>query len=213
MPQGLEILLIGHAGHPEVVGTLGQLPDGAVRLIETVAQARTFVPRDPNKLAFVTQTTLSVDDTAEIVAVLKARFPDIVRADERRHLLRHDQPPGRRQGDRADDRRPVRRGQPAELELAAPRRGRETRRLRQRACLIERAADIRWGDVAGAANVGVTAGASAPEVARRGGDRRLPRALRCHARDGDDRARAHHLQRAARASSFAPFPDARRRKG
>jgi len=76
--EGLEILLIGHAGHPEVVGTMGQLPEGAVRLIETVAQARAFNPRDPKKLAFVTQTTLSVDDTAEIVGVLQARFPHIV---------------------------------------------------------------------------------------------------------------------------------------
>ena len=74
MPRA-EILLIGHAGHPEVVGTMGQLPDGAVRLIETVAQARTFVPRDPDKLAFVTQTTLSVDDTSEIVAVLRRASP------------------------------------------------------------------------------------------------------------------------------------------
>jgi len=74
---GREIVLIGHAGHPEVEGTLGQLPPGAISLIETVADARSFAPRDPANLAFVTQTTLSVDDTAEIVAVLKARFPDM----------------------------------------------------------------------------------------------------------------------------------------
>ena len=76
--EGLEIVLIGHAGHPEVVGTMGQLPEGAVRLVETVADARAFAPVNPDKLAFVTQTTLSVDDTAEIVAVLKERFPNIV---------------------------------------------------------------------------------------------------------------------------------------
>jgi 4-hydroxy-3-methylbut-2-enyl diphosphate reductase len=74
---GREILLIGHAGHPEVVGTIGQLPPGAITLIETAEDARAFTPRDPENLAFVTQTTLSVDDTAEIVAVLKARFPAI----------------------------------------------------------------------------------------------------------------------------------------
>ena len=75
--EGREIVLIGHAGHPEVIGTMGQLPAGAVTLIETVEQAEAFQPRDPANLAFVTQTTLSVDDTAEIVGALKARFPDI----------------------------------------------------------------------------------------------------------------------------------------
>jgi len=74
---GREIVLIGHAGHPEVVGTMGQLPDGAVTLIETVEDAADFTPKDPKTLAFVTQTTLSVDDTAEIVAALRARFPEI----------------------------------------------------------------------------------------------------------------------------------------
>ncbi len=72
---GREIVLIGHAGHPEVEGTLGQLPDGAITLIETAADARAFQPRDPANLAFVTQTTLSVDDTVEIVGVLQTRFP------------------------------------------------------------------------------------------------------------------------------------------
>jgi 4-hydroxy-3-methylbut-2-enyl diphosphate reductase len=75
--EGREIVLIGHAGHPEVIGTMGQLPDGAVKLIETVEDARHFVPADPANLAFVTQTTLSVEDTSEIVATLKARFPGI----------------------------------------------------------------------------------------------------------------------------------------
>ena len=75
--RGLEILLIGHAGHPEVIGTMGQLPEGTVKLIETVADAEGFSPADPDKLAFVTQTTLSVDDTAEIVSVLRRRFPSI----------------------------------------------------------------------------------------------------------------------------------------
>ena len=74
---GREIVLIGHAGHPEVVGTMGQLPDGAVVLIETVADAMAYEPRDPGNIAFVTQTTLSVDDTAEIVAALRGRFPSM----------------------------------------------------------------------------------------------------------------------------------------
>ena len=74
---GREIVLIGHAGHPEVIGTMGQLPAGAVALIETVADAAAFQPRDAANLAFVTQTTLSVDDTAEIIATLQARFPGV----------------------------------------------------------------------------------------------------------------------------------------
>jgi 4-hydroxy-3-methylbut-2-enyl diphosphate reductase len=75
--DGREIVLIGHAGHPEVVGTLGQLPEGAVALVESVEQAEAFQPRDPARLAYVTQTTLSLDDTQEIVAALKARFPEM----------------------------------------------------------------------------------------------------------------------------------------
>ena len=75
--EGLETILIGHRGHPEVVGTMGQLPDSAISLIETVADAESFVPRNPDRLAFVSQTTLSVDDTAEIVAVLQTRFPNM----------------------------------------------------------------------------------------------------------------------------------------
>ncbi len=74
---GREIVLIGHEGHPEVVGTMGQLPEGAVALIETEDDARTFQPKDADNVAFVTQTTLSVDDTASIVSILQARFPGI----------------------------------------------------------------------------------------------------------------------------------------
>lgn len=73
--EGREIILIGHNGHPEVIGTMGQLPKGVVKLIETVEDARTFLPEDSTKLAYVTQTTLSVDDTQEIVDVLKQKFP------------------------------------------------------------------------------------------------------------------------------------------
>ena len=75
--DGREIVLIGHAGHPEVVGTMGQLPPGAVRLIETIEDAETFVPVDASNLAFVTQTTLSVEDTADLVDALRRRFPQI----------------------------------------------------------------------------------------------------------------------------------------
>ena len=74
---GRQIVLIGHAGHPEVEGTMGQLPDGVVTLIETVEDAERFQPRDPDHLAYVTQTTLSLDDTSEIIGVLKRRFPSL----------------------------------------------------------------------------------------------------------------------------------------
>ena len=74
---GHHILLIGHEGHPEVIGTMGQLPDGHITLIETEDDAHSFVPQDPNNLALVTQTTLSVDDTANMIAILKERFPTI----------------------------------------------------------------------------------------------------------------------------------------
>lgn len=74
---GREIVLIGHEGHPEVIGTMGQLDDGVMTLIETVEDVEAFTPRDPANLAFVTQTTLSVDDTAEIVEALQARFPEV----------------------------------------------------------------------------------------------------------------------------------------
>jgi 4-hydroxy-3-methylbut-2-enyl diphosphate reductase len=75
--RGHEIVLVGHAGHPEVEGTMGQLPPGTISLVETVEDARSFEPHDPDDLAWITQTTLSVDDTSEIVAVLKERFPNI----------------------------------------------------------------------------------------------------------------------------------------
>ena len=75
--EGHHILLIGHEGHPEVIGTMGQLPDGHITLIETEDDARNFVPQDPNNLALVTQTTLSVDDTANMISILKERFPTI----------------------------------------------------------------------------------------------------------------------------------------
>src|SRR5690606_24993719 len=75
--EGREIVLIGHAGHVEVIGTMGQLPPGVITLVQTVEDAEAFMPRDPDKLAYVTQTTLSVDDTSAIVEVLRRRFPRI----------------------------------------------------------------------------------------------------------------------------------------
>ena len=92
--RGREIVLIGHAGHPEVVGTMGQLPAGAITLVETEADARAFQPKAPEKLAYITQTTLSVDDTASIVAILSRALPGDDGAAQGGHLLRHHQPAG-----------------------------------------------------------------------------------------------------------------------
>ena len=76
--NGLQIVMIGHAGHPETIGTMGQLPDGGVLLVENTEDVKNLTVRDPNKLAYVTQTTLSIDDTTEVVEALKVRFPSIV---------------------------------------------------------------------------------------------------------------------------------------
>jgi 4-hydroxy-3-methylbut-2-en-1-yl diphosphate reductase len=160
--EGLEILLIGHTGHPEVAGTMGQLPEGAIHLIETAAQARAFTPRDPEKLAFVTQTTLSVDDTAEIVGVLTARFPAMVGPPKEDicYATTNRQAAVKAIAPKLDWLFVV--GSPQSsnslrlVEVALRAGGANAR-------LIESAADIPWLEVAGAANVGVTAGASAPE--------------------------------------------------
>ncbi len=161
--DGSEILLIGHAGHPEVVGTMGQLPDGAVTLIETVDDARSFQPRNPEKLAFVTQTTLSVDDTAEIVGVLRVRFPqiaapakeDICYATTNRQAAVKSMAP---QIDRLFVVGSPQSSNSLRLVEVAKRAGCAG------AILIDRADDIPWDDLAGVQSVGITAGASAPEV-------------------------------------------------
>ena len=161
--QGREIVLVGHKGHPEVIGTMGQLPDGAVRLIETATEAEQFVPLDASKLAYVTQTTLSIDDTAGIVAILKERFPAIagpVKEDicyattNRQHSVKAI-------ADRVD----------ALIVVGSPQSSNSLRlvEVAERsgcpiAVLIERAAQIPWQRLGGIATVGVTAGASAPEV-------------------------------------------------
>jgi 4-hydroxy-3-methylbut-2-enyl diphosphate reductase len=159
---GREIVLIGHAGHPEVVGTLGQLPDGAVELIETVADAEAFTPRDPANIAFVTQTTLSVDDTAEIVAALRARFPAIAapHKEDICYATTNRQDAVKTVGARSD----------VLLVLGSANSSNSVRlaevgrRAGAQAYLIEDAdaLDLDW--IENARVVGVTAGASAPEV-------------------------------------------------
>lgn len=161
--EGSEILLIGHAGHPEVIGTTGQLPEGAVHLIETVDDARAFTPRNPGRLAVITQTTLSVDDTKEIVSVLKARFPQLVtpRKDDICYATTNRQDAVKRIALACD--RMIVVGSPnssnsLRLVEVAERAGCPY------AMLVQRAAEIDWGVFSGISRLGVTAGASAPEV-------------------------------------------------
>ena len=126
--RGREIVLIGHAGHPEVVGTMGQLPPGSITLVETLEDVTEFTPRDANKLAYVTQTTLSVDDTAAMVELLKQRFPGHLGSAQGRHLLRDHEPPGCGQARRAHRRRHDRCRRAQFIEFAtAERSGREIR--------------------------------------------------------------------------------------
>ncbi|MEQ1867111.1 MAG: 4-hydroxy-3-methylbut-2-enyl diphosphate reductase [Micropepsaceae bacterium] len=161
--SGREIVLIGHAGHPEVIGTMGQLEPGAVKLIETVADAEAFAPADPSRLAYITQTTLSVDDTAEIVGVLKARFPMIAvpHKEDICYATTNRQEAVKAIAPRAD----------VLLVIGAPNSSNSMRlvEVAERAgvrasALVQRASDIDWGMIEGARVVGLTAGASAPDV-------------------------------------------------
>jgi 4-hydroxy-3-methylbut-2-en-1-yl diphosphate reductase len=160
---GHTILLIGHAGHPEVIGTMGQLPEGAVRLVETVAEAEKFAPPAGARLAYITQTTLSVDDTADIIAVLKRRFPSIVapHKEDICYATTNRQEAMKRVAPRAQ----------TVLVIGAPNSSNSMRLVEvarragaKHAMLIQRAADIDWKSLAGTATVALSAGASAPEV-------------------------------------------------
>ncbi len=161
-PDRRHILMIGHAGHPEVVGTMGQLPPGSVTLVQSVEDAATVMPADPAQLAFITQTTLSVDDTAEIVETLRRRFPADRGAEAGGHLLRHHQPPGRGEGDRARLRPGRGDRQPEQQQLPAPAGGGGARRGPQ-AILLPKAEQLDWSVMDGVRTMGLTAGASAPE--------------------------------------------------
>ena len=159
---GREIVLIGHAGHPEVIGTMGQLPPGSISLIETLEDARAFAPRDPANLAFVTQTTLSVDDTAEIVAALQARFPQIAapRKEDICYATTNRQVAVKELARDADLVLVIgasNSSNSVRLAEVALRAGAKASHL------IESADDLDWAWLAGVATVGVTAGASAPE--------------------------------------------------
>lgn len=161
--RGHEILLIGHAGHPEVIGTIGQLPPGAITLIETNEDANSFVPKDPSKLAVITQTTLSVDDTREILAILQNRFPDIAvpRKDDICYATTNRQDAVKRIAPQCD--RMIVVGSPnssnsMRLVEVAERAG------CPRAMLLEQGSEIDWTEFENIRSLGVTAGASAPEI-------------------------------------------------
>ncbi|WP_332770589.1 4-hydroxy-3-methylbut-2-enyl diphosphate reductase [Phenylobacterium sp.] len=160
--SGREIVLIGHAGHPEVVGTMGQLPDGAVTLIETVEDARTYTPKNAANVAFATQTTLSVDDTAEIVAALKERFPEI--------SAPHKEDICYATTNRQDAVKAVAAQAEVLLVLGSANSSNSVRLVEvarrsgaQTAYLIDDAAGLDLAWLEGVSAVGVTAGASAPE--------------------------------------------------
>ncbi|MDB5418531.1 MAG: hypothetical protein JWP50_1950 [Phenylobacterium sp.] len=180
---GREIVLIGHAGHPEVVGTMGQLPDGAVTLIETVADAAGFTPRDPATLAFVTQTTLSVDDTADIVGALRARFPAIAAP--------HKEDICYATTNRQEAVKAVAAGSQVLLVLGSANSSNSVRlaevgrRAGARAYLIDDAEGLDLAWLAGARTVGVTAGASAPEVLVQGVIDRLAMSFAVEVRELD----------------------------
>jgi 4-hydroxy-3-methylbut-2-enyl diphosphate reductase len=160
--SGRHIIFIGHAGHPEVIGTFGQAPEGAMTLVETVDDVAHLTPADTSNLAFLTQTTLSVDDTAEIVGALKARFPAIQapRSEDICYATTNRQAAVKAIAQECDRMLVI--GAPNSsnsLRLAevAEREGVEAR-------LIQRAADIDWDWLGEPETLGVTAGASAPEV-------------------------------------------------
>jgi 4-hydroxy-3-methylbut-2-enyl diphosphate reductase len=161
--NGLQMVMIGHAGHPETIGTMGQLPAGEVLLVETVEDVATLSPRDPQQLAFITQTTLSVDDTADIVAALQARFPTIVgpHKEDICYATTNRQGAVKAMAPKAD----------AMLVIGAPNSSNSKRLVevgRSAGCgyaqLVQRADDIDWRALDGIGSIGITAGASAPEV-------------------------------------------------
>ena len=161
--NGLQMVMIGHEGHPETIGTMGQLPEGEVLLVETVEDVATIEVRDPENLAFVTQTTLSVDDTIDIVAALQARFPKIIgpHKEDICYATTNRQEAVKAMAPKAD----------AMLVVGAPNSSNSKRLVEvgaragcKYAQLVQRASDIDWRALHGITSMGITAGASAPEV-------------------------------------------------
>lgn len=161
--NGLQMVMIGHKGHPETIGTMGQLPEGEVLLVETVDDVANLDVRNPDSLAFVTQTTLSIDDTADIVAALQNRFPKIVgpHKEDICYATTNRQMAVKSLAGKVE----------ALLVVGAPNSSNSKRLVEvgaKEGCkysqLVQRAADIDWDALESMRNIGITAGASAPEV-------------------------------------------------
>jgi 4-hydroxy-3-methylbut-2-enyl diphosphate reductase len=160
---GRHVILIGHAGHPEVIGTMGQLPEGSVSLVETVEDAAAYTPSDPDNLGYVTQTTLSVDDTAGVIAKLSERFPNLTApsADSICYATTNRQEAVKQAAPGCD----------LFIVVGAPNSSNSKRLVEvalragaTRSMLVQRASEIDWDDVGDIGTLGISAGASAPEV-------------------------------------------------
>tara|TARA_B100000989_G_scaffold298135_1_gene286258 strand:- start:1898 stop:2848 length:951 start_codon:yes stop_codon:yes gene_type:complete len=161
--NGLQIVMIGHAGHPETIGTMGQLPDGGVLLVENTEDVKNLSVRDPIKLAYVTQTTLSIDDTAEVVEALKVRFPAIVGP--------HKEDICYATSNRQAAVKEIAPDVDALLVIGAPNSSNSQRLVevaKKAGCknsqLVQRATEINWDKLMDIKSIGITAGASAPEI-------------------------------------------------
>jgi len=161
--ENREIILIGHKGHPEVIGTMGQLPDGAVSLVETTDDARNFAPKSDAPLAYITQTTLSLDDTREIIAILQERFPTISgpRKEDICYATTNRQQAVKAIAERCE----------AVLIVGAPNSSNSKRLVEvasrsgcPKAVLVQRADELDWSELHGIKTLGISAGASAPEI-------------------------------------------------
>lgn len=161
--NGLQIIMIGHEGHPETIGTMGQLPEGGVLLVESTKDVENLIVRDPSKLAYVTQTTLSMDDTAEVVEALKTRFPTIVgpHKEDICYATSNRQAAVKEIAPEVD----------ALLVIGAPNSSNSQRLVevaKKAGCensqMVQRAAEINWNSLMNIKSVGITAGASAPEI-------------------------------------------------
>ena len=160
---GRHVILVGHSGHPEVIGTMGQLPEGAVTLVETIEDAEAYVPQDPDNLGFVTQTTLSVDDTAGIIATLQRRFPALTAPAAESICYATT--------NRQDAVKAAAPGCDLFLVVGAPNSSNSKRLVEvaersgaAQSLLVQRASDIDWDFIGDIAVVGLSAGASAPEI-------------------------------------------------
>lgn len=161
--NGHQIVMIGHAGHPETIGTMGQLPEGGVLLVENTEDVKNLTVRDPIKLAYVTQTTLSIDDTAEVVEALKVRFPAIVGP--------HKEDICYATSNRQAAVKEIAPDVDALLVIGAPNSSNSQRLVevaKKAGCknsqLVQRATEINWDKLMDIKSIGITAGASAPEI-------------------------------------------------